>query len=56
MKQSLEIRHGQRLQLTPRLQQSIRLLHLSLVDLAQEITAAMESNPFLEEAETDVNE
>ncbi len=53
MKQSLQIHQGQRLQLTPQLQQSIRLLQLSQADLAQEINAALESNPFLEEAESE---
>jgi RNA polymerase sigma-54 factor len=52
LKQALQIRHNQRLQLTPQLQQSIRLLQMSYADLTQEISVAMESNPFLEEAES----
>jgi RNA polymerase sigma-54 factor len=52
LKQALQIRHSQRLQLTPQLQQSIRLLQMSYADLTQEISVAMESNPFLEEAES----
>ncbi|MBC8476603.1 MAG: hypothetical protein H8D52_04615, partial [Gammaproteobacteria bacterium] len=52
MKQALQTRHSQRLQLTPQLQQSIRLLQMSYADLTQEISVAMESNPFLEEAES----
>jgi RNA polymerase sigma-54 factor len=52
LKQALQIGHSQRLQLTPQLQQSIRLLQMSYADLTQEISVAMESNPFLEEAES----
>ena len=54
MKQALSLQQGQRLQLSTQLQQSIRLLQLSREEIAQEITAALESNPLLEEGESDV--
>jgi len=48
MKQSLQLNIGQHLTLTPQLQQAIRLLLLSTIDLQQEIQAIVESNPLLE--------
>jgi len=48
MKQSLQLKIGQHLTMTPQLQQAIRLLQLSTLDLQQEIQAALESNPLLE--------
>ena len=42
---------GQHLTMTPQLQQAIRLLQLSTLDLQQEIQAALESNPMLEVTE-----
>lgn len=51
MKQSLHLRLGQKLKLTPRLQQAIALLQLSSMDLETEIRSALENNPFLEETE-----
>lgn len=39
---------GQQLTMTPQLQQAIRLLQLSTLDLQQEIHSALESNPMLE--------
>lgn len=51
MKQSLELRLGQRLTMTPQLQQAIRLLQLSAIDLQSEIQQALEENPLLEENE-----
>lgn len=54
MKQALNLQQGQRLQLSTQLQQSIRLLQLSREEIAQEITAVLESNPLLEEGESDV--
>jgi RNA polymerase sigma-54 factor len=48
MKQSLSLRIGQQLTMTPQLQQAIRLLQLSTLDLQQEIQLAVESNPMLE--------
>lgn len=48
MKQSLQLSIGQHLTLTPQLQQAIRLLQLSTIDLQQEIQLLVESNPMLE--------
>jgi len=51
MRQSLELKLGQRLALTPQLQQAIKLLQLSATDLRQEMQEALEQNPLLEEAD-----
>ncbi len=48
MKQSLQLRIGQSLTMTPQLQQAIKLLQLSTLDLQQEIQQALESNMMLE--------
>lgn len=48
MKQSLQLKIGQQLTMTPQLQQAIRLLQLSTLDLKQEIHEFLESNPLLE--------
>ncbi len=48
MKQTLQLRLGQHLTMTPQLQQAIRLLQLSSLDLSQEIQEALETNPLLE--------
>ena len=48
MKQTLELRVSQQLTMTPQLQQAIKLLQLSTLELEQEITSALESNPLLE--------
>jgi RNA polymerase sigma-54 factor len=48
MKQSLGLRLGQSLAMTPALQQAIRLLQLSSLDLQTEIQQALESNVMLE--------
>lgn len=56
MKQSLQIKLGQQLKMTPQLQQAIRLLQLSTLDLQQEIQKALDSNPMLEMAEELENE
>jgi len=48
MKQALGMRMGQALTMTPALQQAIRLLQLSTLDLKQEIQQAIESNLMLE--------
>lgn len=45
---ALELRPGQHLTLTPQLQQSIRLLQLSTLDLEMEISQALADNPLLE--------
>ena len=48
MKQSLSLRVSQHLALTPQLQQSIRLLQLSTLEMAQEVEQMLDENPFLE--------
>ena len=48
MKVSLNIQMGQHLTMTPQLQQAIRLLQLSTIELQQEIQSALDSNPLLE--------
>ena len=48
MKLGFELRQGQSLAMTPQLQQSIRLLQLSTLELEAEILATVESNPMLE--------
>jgi len=48
MKQSIQLRIGQHLTMTPQLQQAIRLLQLSTVDLQAEVQQALDSNPMLE--------
>lgn len=48
MKQTLQFRLTQQLALTPQLQQSIRLLQLSTLELNQEIEQALADNPLLE--------
>ncbi len=44
----MELRLGQRLAMTPQLQQAIQLLQLSSLELDQEIQKLLESNPMLE--------
>ena len=51
MKQSLQLKLGQHLTMTPQLQQAIRLLQLSTLDLQQEIQEALDSNLMLEVVE-----
>ncbi|HEV7578419.1 MAG TPA: RNA polymerase factor sigma-54 [Caldimonas sp.] len=51
MKQTLQVRLSQHLALTPQLQQSIRLLQLSTLELHQEVEQMLEQNPFLETEE-----
>jgi RNA polymerase sigma-54 factor len=48
MKQSLQFRLSQHLALTPQLQQSIRLLQLSTLELNQELEQILGENPLLE--------
>ncbi|WP_367847819.1 RNA polymerase factor sigma-54 [Rhodoferax sp. WC2427] len=48
MKQGLSLRVSQHLALTPQLQQSIRLLQLSTLELSQEVDQMLDDNPFLE--------
>ena len=56
MKPSLQFRLSQHLTLTPQLQQSIRLLQLSTVELNQEIERILMDNPALEREDLDEGE
>ena len=49
MKQSLQLKISQQLTMTPQLQQAIKLLQLSTLELSQEITDQLYSNPLLED-------
>jgi RNA polymerase sigma-54 factor len=51
MKPGLSLRMSQHLALTPQLQQSIRLLQLSTLELSQEVEQMLDDNPFLERTE-----
>jgi RNA polymerase sigma-54 factor len=51
MKQSLQLKIGQHLTMTPQLQQAIRLLQLSTLELQTEVQDALDSNPMLEQDE-----
>lgn len=51
MKQTLQLKISQHLALTPQLQQSIRLLQLSTLELNQEIEQFLQDNPLLERDE-----
>ncbi|WP_347556275.1 RNA polymerase factor sigma-54 [Robbsia sp. KACC 23696] len=48
---SIELRAKQSLTLTPRMQQSVRLLQLSALEFTQEVNDALANNPFLESDE-----
>lgn len=61
MKQNLQLRISQNLALTPQLQQSIRLLQLSSLELNQELDVILQENPLLElvdgdDADADLDE
>ncbi|MDH5483859.1 MAG: RNA polymerase factor sigma-54 [Gammaproteobacteria bacterium] len=56
MKQSLQLRIGQHLTMTPQLQQAIKLLQLSSLELQTEIQQALESNPMLEMEDENLHE
>jgi RNA polymerase sigma-54 factor len=51
VKQTLQFRLSQNLALTPQLQQSIRLLQLSTLELHEEVEQMLEQNPFLEQVD-----
>ncbi|MBP8221675.1 MAG: RNA polymerase factor sigma-54, partial [Aeromonadaceae bacterium] len=53
MKPTLQLRLGQSLAMTPQLQQAIRLLQLSTLELQQEIQQALDANPLLEQEESE---
>lgn len=56
MKQTLQLKLGQSLTMTPQLQQAIRLLQLSSMELKTEIQEALESNMMLELEDEEVDE
>ncbi|WP_024930914.1 RNA polymerase factor sigma-54 [Methylophilus sp. OH31] len=56
MKQNLQLRISQNLALTPQLQQSIRLLQLSTLELSQELETILQENPLLEMADGEEGE
>jgi RNA polymerase sigma-54 factor len=56
MKPALQLRLGQSLALTPQLQQAIRLLQLSRLELELELNTALESNPLLDMEDGDSEE
>ncbi len=56
MKQSLQLKLSQQLTLTPQLQQSIRLLQLSTMELDQEVEMLIQENPLLERVDGDSEE
>ena len=49
LKPALTLKMGQQLRMTPQLQQAIRMLQLSALDLELEIQQALDTNPMLEE-------
>ncbi len=49
----LELRLSQKLIMTPQLQQAIKLLQLSRLELQQTLSQQLIENPLLEEAETE---
>src|SRR5512141_2790763 len=51
MKHSLQLKLSQHLTLTPQLQQSIRLLQLSTIELNQELERYLAENPLLERSD-----
>ena len=53
---NLELRHGQHLTLTPALQQSIRLLQMSTLELELELANALADNPMLEHEQEGLEE
>ncbi len=55
MKQSLRLRLGQQITMTPQLQQAIRLLQLSTLELQVEIQQTLDSNIMLEVAEDETD-
>ena len=56
MKAGLQLKASQHLAMTPQLQQSIRLLQLSSLELQQEVAQALADNPMLERDESDDHE
>ena len=56
MKQNLQFKASQHLSLTPQLQQSIKLLQMSSVELNQELEILIQQNPLIEMIEEEDDE
>ena len=56
MKPSLQLKLSQHLALTPQLQQSIKLLQLSTLELNAEVERILQENPLLEKDESEAEE
>jgi len=56
LSQKLELRQGQQLVMTPQLQQAIKLLQLSNLELAEYVESELESNPLLDRDDTSQGE
>jgi RNA polymerase sigma-54 factor len=56
MKHSLQLRQSQQLMLTPQLQQAIKLLQLSTLEINQETSRLLDENPFLEREDDTTNQ
>ncbi len=56
MKHSLQLRQSQQLTLTPQLQQAIKLLQLSTLEINQETARLLDENPFLEREDDSANQ
>ncbi len=56
MKAALQLRQSQQLTLTPQLQQAIKLLQLSTLDINQEAARLLDENPFLEREDDSTNQ
>lgn len=52
MKTQIHLKHSQNLQLTPQMQQTIRLLQMSAQELEREVAEVLQSNPLLERQST----
>ena len=56
LKQGIHLKLGQSLSMMPQLQQAIKMLQLSSIELEQEIQNVLETNPLLERTETSDSE
>ncbi len=56
MKPALQLRQSQQLLLTPQLQQAIKLLQLSTLEINQETARLLDENPFLEREDDNGNQ
>ncbi|MDD5057924.1 MAG: RNA polymerase factor sigma-54 [Sideroxydans sp.] len=56
MKHTLQLRQSQHLMLTPQLQQAIKLLQLSTLEINQETARLLDENPFLEREDDSTNQ